>query len=1138
MFSIEEVEKKQQKASDPTYSIWTSASAGSGKTTVLVKRLLRMLLSGIEPSKILCITFTNTGSAEMRNRINSKLSEWTIMSNEDLEKEIIKLEGNNNNINEKLKIARTLFAKILDNSNDFKILTIHSFCQQIIKRFPLEAGIIPNFQIADEILASELLIQSEKELLKTQNEEIKKSINYIFTFINEDQFIKLLKQAIKQKDDLLYLKNRFISVQGIIDELKKVFDIKNLKIEEIKENFYNETNFAIINQEIKNTLKTDGKQFDQKFIEIIQKYKNNKNLIEDYISCFLTGDGKMKTRLLSVGMQKLFPELNNFIMSETERSKQMSEYLNNLANFNFTSSFLNVVYYIFEIYAFLKKQKGCLDYSDLIFETSKLLDRSDFSGWINYKLDEGIDHILIDEAQDTSPLQWNIVRSITSEFFSGYGSKSDKNRTIFVVGDEKQSIFSFQGAEPDIFHLTLKDYEQKIQLCGKNFDSIFLNTSFRSLKAILNTVDGVFEDPVRRTSITKLVDKIQHKFARNEACGKVEVWPLIDEEKSTKKEKNNEINKENKVKNQAKDWEINYLEKIELSNKQKLAETIANEVSSWFYKGRLIYDRKTKQLRKLKYSDIMILVKKRDKDFINYLIRQFNRKNIPIMGNDKFNLINSIISQDIIALLNFLVFNDDDLSLANIIKSPFLSLNEDDLYIICDYKNDKKCTLWQALQNIEKYSTQAKFLKEIIENSNNFTIYELLLFIFNKKDKRTAFKKRFPYVADEIIKEFLNLAVDYENSHNNTTILNFINFLETTNLEIKRDIEQTTNEIKILTVHASKGMESPIIILPDTNHTAQTITKIDEILQCRERGNDYYIPILQKEKTELLEKVKGYMKEETEEEYLRLLYVAMTRAENELYVCDCKKNNEPKENSWYSILLNVLQNNTDKKIRKSEFIDGDILYVGDEDIYDNNTLQKESKEENKQQDIQNIEKIISIINQDNNQKNEIKIINPSLYYQENTIKNPIENNQNIENGKMVHKLLEILPDVNSEEWNDIIDIYLKNTENKTRIKDIVLGILNNKDFDFLFSKNSKAEVPIFGKIDKDIISGQIDRISIDENNVYIVDYKNTNYLPERVPEKYKVQLDLYKKLLEKIYKNKKINCYILWTSFGKIEYVS
>ena len=456
MFSIEEVEKKQQKASDPTYSIWTSASAGSGKTTVLVKRLLRMLLSGIEPSKILCITFTNTGSAEMRNRINSKLSEWTTMSNEDLEKEIIKLEGNNNNINEKLKIARTLFAKILDNSNDFKILTIHSFCQQIIKRFPLEAGIIPNFQIADEILASELLIQSEKELLKTQNEEIKKSINYIFTFINEDQFIKLLKQAIGQKDSLLYLKNRFVSVQGIIDELKKVFDIKNLKIEEIKEDFYNKTDFTIINQEIKDTLKTDGKQFDQKFIEIIQKYKNNKNLIEDYISCFLTGDGKMKTRLLSVGMQKLFPKLNNFIISETERSKQMNEYLNNLANFNFTSSFLNVVYYIFEIYAFLKKQKGCLDYSDLIFETSKLLDKSDFSGWINYKLDEGIDHILIDEGQDTSPLQWNIVRSITSEFFSGYGSKSDKNRTIFVVGDEKQSIFSFQGAEPDIFHLTLK----------------------------------------------------------------------------------------------------------------------------------------------------------------------------------------------------------------------------------------------------------------------------------------------------------------------------------------------------------------------------------------------------------------------------------------------------------------------------------------------------------------------------------------------------------------------------------------------------------------------------------------------------------------------------------------------------------
>ena len=837
MFSIEEVEKQQNKASDPQYSIWTSASAGSGKTTVLVKRLLRMLLNNIEPSKILCITFTNTGAAEMKNRINEKLASWTVMDDGELKKEIIKLDEKDN-IEQKLKTARTLFAKILDNSNDFKILTIHSFCQQIIKRFPLEANIVPNLQILDEISSLELLMQAEKELLKSNNEEIKKSIQYIFTYINEDQFIELLKQAINQKDNLLYIKSKFYTIQGIIDELQKIFKIDNKKeLENIEDEFYENTDFTIINQEIKESLNNSDNKFNNKFIKIITEYQKDKDLIYDYINCFLTTDGKVTSRLLSKDMQKVFPDLHDFISKEAERSYQAKEYINNLTNFEFTSAFLNITYYIFEIYSFLKKQKGCLDYSDLIFETNKLLSNSKFnnldgenafSSWINYKLDEGIDHILIDEAQDTSSLQWDIVRSITTEFFSGQGQKGELDRTIFVVGDEKQSIFSFQGAEPDIFHLTLKDYKYKIEQCGKKFDNIFLNTSFRSLKSILNVVDEVFAEPYRKNAITKLVDKITHKIAREEAIGKVEIWPLI-EEKDVEQEKT-----EKAEKNTPLDWQINYTEKIEKSNKQKLAETIASEVDYWFKNGKTICDRKLKCSRKLKYSDIMILVRSRDKDFINYLVRQFNKKHIPTMGNDKFDLLNNIISQDIISLLKFLIFNEDDLVLANIVKSPFLDLNEEDLYILCDYKNENQCSLWAAFQKIEKYKNQKLFLEDIIEKSKKASIYELLLYIFEIKNTKKLFKQRFQYIADEILNEFLNLANEYEKTHNNSTILNFISFLENTDLEIKRDMEQKTDEIKILTVHASKGLESPIVILPDTNHTTKTIQRIDEILRYKE----------------------------------------------------------------------------------------------------------------------------------------------------------------------------------------------------------------------------------------------------------------------------------------------------------------
>lgn len=1141
MFSIEEVERQQNKASDPQYSIWTSASAGSGKTTVLVKRLLRMLLNNIEPSKILCITFTNTGAAEMKNRINEKLASWTVMDDGELKKEIIKLDEKDN-IEQKLKTARTLFAKILDNSNDFKILTIHSFCQQIIKRFPLEANIVPNFQILDEISSLELLMQAEKELLKSNNEEIKKSIQYIFTYINEDQFIELLKQAINQKDNLLYIKSKFYTIQGIIDELQKIFKIDNKKeLENIEDEFYENTDFTIINQGIKDSLNNSDNKFNNKFIKIITEYQKDKDLIYDYINCFLTTDGKITSRLLSKDMQKVFPELHDFILKEAERSYQTKEYINNLTNFEFTSAFLNITYYIFEIYSFLKKQKGCLDYSDLIFETNKLLSNSKFnnldgenafSSWINYKLDEGIDHILIDEAQDTSPLQWDIVRSITTEFFSGQGQKGELDRTIFVVGDEKQSIFSFQGAEPDIFNLTLKDYKYKIEQCGKKFDNIFLNTSFRSLKSVLNVVDEVFAEPYRKNAITKLVDKITHKVAREESAGKVEIWPLV-EEKDIEQEKTEKVEKNTPL-----DWQINYTEKIEKSNKQKLAETIANEVYDWFKNGKTICDRKLKCSRKLKYSDIMILVRSRDKDFINYLVRQFNKKHIPTMGNDKFDLLNNIISQDIISLLKFLIFNEDDLVLANIVKSPFLNLDEEDLYTLCDYKNENQCSLWTAFQNIEKYKNQKIFLEDIIEKSKNTSIYELLLYIFEVQNTKKLFKQRFQYIADEILNEFLNLANEYEKTHNNSTILNFISFLENTDLEIKRDMEQKTDEIKILTVHASKGLESPIVILPDTNHTTKTIQRIDEILRYKEEGNDYYIPMIQKEKTILIEEIKDSMKNKIEEEYLRLLYVAMTRAENELYICDYKRKGESKENCWYSILLNTIQNNKDVKIRHSKNIEGDILYIGDQDNYCNILASCNNQQKNYKIEEEKINEIIATFSQNKEKTNEIKIINPSIYYQENAIKTPIQNSENLENGKLVHKLLEILPNLDSGEWQDIIDIYLRNSNNKEKITNIVLNILNNQEFNFLFSKNSKAEVPIFAKIDGNIISGKIDRLSIIDDTVYIVDYKNTNTLYNTIPEKYKIQLNLYKKVLEKIYTDKKIKCYILWTSFGKIEYVS
>lgn len=1117
---IEEVKKKQNIASNPNYSIWTSASAGSGKTTVLVKRLLRMFLAGIQPAKILCITFTNTGAAEMRNRINAKLAEWATFDDKRLEEEIASLEGDYRNINDKVKTARTLFAKILDYSNDFKILTIHSFCQQVIKRFPLEANIMPNFQIADEIISGELLLKAKDELLKIDNAEVKKSIEFIFTYENEDQFIDLLEQSIGQKDNLLYLKSKFFTTEGVINEIKKSFDLKSSdNIEIVEKEFLNNLDLSIFNNDLINNIEDFGKSTDLKFIIFFKKEFD----LKEYINLFLTQKNEIRARILTKDVAEKFSQLVDFVEAEGQRVFDFVEKRNNLINFEFTANFLRLVYCIFDIYAALKKDAGYLDYNDLIFETDRLLNDSKFknlngenpySSWINYKLDEGIDHLLIDEAQDTSPIQWDIVKSITEEFFVGYGQKGNENRTIFVVGDEKQSIFSFQGADPNNFHLILEDYKRKIENCGKKFENIYLETSFRSLKSILNIADEVFKEPSRKNAISKLQNKITHNIVREDGAGKVEIWPLV-EVKNTKPAKSEELP----------NWEINYLEDIELTSKQKLAEIIAGEINDWFKNGKMIFSRKDKIFRHIKYSDIMILVKNRDKDFINYLIRQFNKYNILTMGNDRFNLSENIISQDVISLCKFVLFNEDNLSLANIIKSPILNMTEDDLYKLCKHKNENNCSLWTAFSRCD-------FLSDLIEKVKVLTPYEFLFYIFETKNIRKNFKERFLYLADEILNEILNLVNDYEKNHNNATLLEFIEFLENSNLEIKRDMDSSVDEIKIITIHSSKGMESPIIILPDTNHAKGKIQKTGNILNHKIDGYDFKLPILVKEKSNFTENVvRKQMQDEAEEEYLRLLYVAITRAENELYICDYKRGQqETKENCWYEILKQSILS-IGAKTKKSENFEDNILYIGDEDRFEN--AQKENISISTGQE--DMKSIIATLFQSKNQREENKIINPSLYYSENMMAKPHDDSVNIQKGKLVHKLLEILPEIKESEWNSIIEIYLKNFEYKNEIKEIVFNVLRNKEFQYLFGENSKAEVSIFGQIENNIISGQIDRLTIGDDKIFVVDYKNTNSLPTKIPEKYKKQLELYKILLEKIYKNKIVECYILWTSFGKIE---
>lgn len=1130
---IKKVNETQMQASNPKYSIWTAASAGSGKTTVLVKRLIRLLLNGVEPSKILCITYTTTGAMEMKIRINEKLAELVQLPDDKLKDKIFELEGNRYNINEKAQTAKTLFAKILDCGADFKILTIHAFCQQIIKRFPLEANIIPNFQIIDEITSKTLLEEAKELLFNNTDKKIIDAINYIYKYKNDEQCIELLQDALTNINDLLYLRKYLPDIEDIKKRIKKedIFNLNeyNSKEEIIKEIFDNSIIDYFTEDLCKNIINI--KKVAKTSIESIQtiisiKNKGLKNSFEEYINLFSS------KQIFTKEVLTKYPELKSRIEAEQKRVYNLYQHLKDYDNYELSFNFITLLYYVLDKYIELKKKKGVLDFQDLIYEVNKLLNDVD-SGWINYKLDGGIDHILVDEAQDTSPIQWDIIKSLTTEFFSGIGRTDNKDRTIFVVGDEKQSIFGFQGAEPINFSLNNKYYEEKSREAEKEFKSIFLNTSFRSSESVLKIVDKIFENELRRESISKLEQIIKHNITRDNK-GKVEIWPLISDDSEEDGDDNNK---------EGVQWEIEYLLNKEakvISKEEKLAITIADKIKEWFDNHKAIHTKDGK--RHIQYSDITILYKRRDNNFINYLIREFNKKNIPHTGFDKYRLNDNIVVKDILSLFNFLLFNDDDLNLANIFKSPFLNLTDKDLFELCDYRIQNNCSLFEAMKKNDKYKKEVEFLNDLLKQSQILSITKLMYYIFEFYDKRKEFKKSFLYSADDIINTIFQIADNFENNNTDSNLLSFVNHLKETILEIKTSIDRNLNQVKLMTVHSSKGTESEIVILPDTNHTSKTTTKINEVLNYMNDNIPYKIPLLTHTgfKTDRVNALEKPLKTESFSEYLRLLYVAMTRAKTELYVCDTTIHTKNTDN-WYTLIKDAIEL-CEPKIKYDKHFKERVLYIGEDDeTLENNDMNDKTEDNVDELIINNIIKNIdtnkfsdsNILNKKGKQ-----IINPSLLYQQPHTDKVIENTVNINKGKIIHKLLQILPNTAEEERENIMDIMLTDKDYKDEVKNVIYNILNNKEYSFLFSANSQAEVPVYGlQDDEKIISGQIDRLSIVDNIVYIIDYKTTNKLPNKTPENYVKQLYLYKNVIEKIYPDKQIKTYILWTSFGKLEEV-
>ena len=851
--------ENQNIASNPSQNIWVQANAGTGKTTVLIQRLLRILFrDGRDKNvpRVLCLTYTNAAAGEMRNRILSDLQKWAMANDNDLIELLDGVCDNNPPTVDDLAYARKIFFTYIDNPDILKIKTIHSFCEEILRRFPLEAGINPAWSLVSGSTQSVLLQDAFDRMIKNSlNNTDKRILNAFYKIIDikSEYFL----------DDLQAL---------LLGHYRSFFQVEN--IEQYREYFINKTrdflrldindNLTVNTGKIEQIIEyaTGVKKPAQYITNIInysKQYIDNTIDFQKYKNAYLT---KENTIIQNILKHDAFVDEATRVYNLQQYNLNKSVFENTVALFDLSMGFANT-------YKQIKDERNLLDFEDLILYTQKLFSKPDVMGWVLSQLDISISHILVDEAQDTSPQQWNILQMLTNDFFTD--GDPEHNRSIFVVGDTKQSIYGFQNADPRAFATSRQAIEEQIKQNYRTIQEVALDQSFRSTEPILKTVDYFFDNQFIKDS-TGFYNN-NHKCFRIGEPGLVEIHNLskydVTGDKKTKQ----------------------YV--------QSIAEKIKNLIFNEHYKPK----------------DIMVLVQKRN-PFVNPLTIALKKLGISVAGSDRVNLPSFPAIKDLINLVRFCINQTDDYSLCCLLKSPVYRLNERDIFNLCKIKNQSQnITIFDILRDI--HGDIYDDLTDIVEQSKKLAPYSFFNYVLNKNDNRKKIISALGKHVIDPLEEFLTMCLAYERTQPGT-LYHFLKWFITGDSEIKRDMD-ASNGVRIMTVHGSKGLASPVVFLIDT----VTIPKPETMLNTNYLHNNanYDLWLWKTANSDIIDSIVEKNKNDTIAEYYRLLYVAMTRTRDRLYIYGCDGERVP-EISWHKNLWNILS-----QIDDAHTTDPDIIRI-------------------------------------------------------------------------------------------------------------------------------------------------------------------------------------------------------------------
>ncbi|GGB66481.1 double-strand break repair helicase AddA [Blastomonas aquatica] len=1127
--SLHPLHGDQALAVSPADQVWLSASAGTGKTQVLTARVFRLLLEpGVNPDAILCLTFTKAGASEMANRINAQLAAWVRMSDTALGSDLRCIGAPVDP--DTLVRARRLFARVLDApQGGLRIQTIHSFCQSLLASFPEEAGLTPGFRPIEDRdrvqLARDTLGAMLVEAARNSDTRLSDNLEAMSLRLGAESTEKFLMRCAAKPDAMDVLKGDIRPYINAALGLKRDEDGGDLA------RLCSDSLFDIDNLEaLQDSNLRWGTATGAKVAENIQTWldMDDDERLEHLDLVWLTvakADGD--PRKWSTFSVKIDPD---YVYKAESLYSDLSALKEHIALIGFAGDYaraLEVGRAFAWSFAEAKRQAGLLDFDDLIRAAADLLSGRTMAQWIAFKLDQRFDHVLVDEAQDTNPSQWAIVNGLIADYFAGMGSKADRFRTLFTVGDFKQAIFGFQGTSPQYYAAARHRIGTFARDAGQAFLDLSLDRSFRSTQPVLDLVDAVLGD--LGPAALGITDDALPLHEGRTGPGVVELWRPVGESFEDEAESEVEGSEE-------------WLSGAELQFAHQLAERIARWLDPASPQRLWLARRSDGSAGWAGAGDIMILLRRRG-DLASLIVARLYAAGVPVAGIDRLRLGQPLAVQDLVAAIRFALQPLDDLTCAALLVSPLCGWTQEEL-LQYGHRPDKRA-LWPHLRDQARDDpallSRLDTLYALLGMADFGTAYDFLEQVLTGPVQgRARLVARLGEEALDPIAELLSLAQKFAASHDGG-LQAFLHWFDAGDEEIKRELAGQSDMVRVMTVHGSKGLQAPIVILADAcvDPTRKVDSSFDWPVEIVGADASFSLPVYSLPKAErvgLLADAHEAAREADMEEHWRLLYVAMTRAAERLYIGGTlgRRAKEPPELSWYAAIE-----------RSFMALGCDWVDPGDGAcrIYGTGEVAAPGPQVSLAFDTtRSITLPDWALTAAAPEQRPPSPLAPSSLGKDDAASPPVfgpDLAKAAQRGLIMHSLFERLPAVAPDQRREAARRWLASQHGigdgseAGEIIDAVSAVIDHPEWADIFHADALAEAPIAAVVGLNVVTGTVDRLLIEPDRVLVVDFKTSRRPPsslEQLPVAHVRQMAAYVAALRLIFPGRAVQAGLLYTA--------